>query len=910
MTERNEPWIIEFSRRLLEAGPARSAGVLRAAEEALGKLHTAQAHAELEIAARADVDPRLVQWLHFRLETPEERRERERLAYFQHLRGTALAVEGGHGVEIGLEMIEGALAQMIRAHDVGSWSQVQHNLAEALMQRAVGVRAENVERAVAAYRAALPGRQGAARIDTLLGLAQALRKRETGDESENGRDTERALVEAEGLLPKHGDRRRVVRVMLERAVLEEERPNLEAALQIVRRAADMPVDAELSWSVRDREASVLTTWAQIDPARRDEALAANRALMQDDRTQTTRRLAMVRARLRVLGEPVPITPDVLGQAALHWWVAELGDAPLAVELVRALELRIRREEREAFRLASGRALVRQEADLAPLVLRLATELRRAGEEVRAIGYLAHLGAWPLRRALRWTDFATSPAVGKIRQSRILEDRLAEVLRWAPVFDRYPGGPRPVAPGSVERLARYLSGRSNHAYLTPDDLAVLWTMPPEERSPAAVELQRGIESGVHATLAQIAEEQPPLFNAVAVPPFVQAGHFARRLSVREAVVLVQDVGMALVLGAAWRTSDGGLHTTLSQAEISSSGSSGDLPLTAELAVLATALREAGVARVGIVCRGDLARLIVAELAPLTAVGARVVHLVGVDDVSLPPLDRRRSRRYLVMLDRDPEQALPLILTVATTLREAGYVVLRPGATLDESTAAALADAQCVVFAGHGTGTLGPFGPEIGGQPVSHLDQLALGGTAWGMGLACSVGNSGRLEHLRWDHDDPAGAAEHLLLAGCRAAADCTAPVPEVLAALVLEELATRTAGGTEPEAAFAVAIEDWRRFWATLEEPLAEALAGGLSLEPSALSGWLTERLDGERRRRLGRDVQPLPRDGIFQALGVRASRPDVTAGRDAGAARELAAQVLAAFVLPEIWAAFRWVTRR
>src|SRR3569832_731475 len=99
------------------------------------------------------------------------------------------------------------------------------------------------------------------------------------------------------------------------------------------------MDSGLAGLVRDREASVLTTWAQVAPARRDAALTANHALMQDDRTQTTRRLAMVRARLRVLGAPVPITPDVRGHAALHWWARDLGEGPLATDLVRALELR-------------------------------------------------------------------------------------------------------------------------------------------------------------------------------------------------------------------------------------------------------------------------------------------------------------------------------------------------------------------------------------------------------------------------------------------------------------------------------------------------------------------------------------------------------------------------------------------
>jgi hypothetical protein len=756
---------------------------------------------------------------------------------------------------------------------------------------------------------ALPGRRGVHRIETLVGLAQALRRREGGDDAQNDRDVERALAEAEALLEDHPDERQVVHVALERAAWDLEQEHFEAALRIVRRVATRPLDPDLAWHVRDREASVLTAWSVTAPERREEALAANRALLPDEHAQTTRRQAIVRSRLRVLRAPAdPLTPEVLGREALHWWQGELGDGPLGPDLVSALETRIRREERDAFRQPSGRALVRMEADLAPLVVRLSAELLRAGDAMRAVAYLAHLGAWPWRRALRWTDFAASPSVGRLRWSRILEDRLAEALAWGQALDRSGMRPPPAAPGSVDRLQRYLSGQSDQAFLSADDLTALWRMPPEERSPAAAELRRGIESGIDATLDELAADRPQLFNSVAQPPFVAPGHFARRLQAREAIVLVQNVDTDLVLGAAWRTASGDTGATVSRTAVAA-GSDGELPLHAELSVLATALREAGVTRVGVVCRGVLARAIAAVFTPLSSIGARLVHLPGVDAVSLPALDRRRSRRYLVLLDPRPEQALPCIHAVSQTLQEAGYVVLRPGATLDEGSAAGMADAQSVIFAGHGEGTIGPFGPAIGGQPVSHFDQLPLGGSAWAVTMACSVGSSGRLEDLRWGHDDPAGAAEHLLLAGCRAAADCTSPVPEVLAALILEELASRTTGGEEPEAAFAATVDGWLRFWSALEDPLAADLAAGLPLEERALAGWLTARLDAERRRRLGREVGPLPPDGLYRTLGVRAPA-STTEARDPAWARETAGRVLAAIIQPDTWAAFRWVARR
>lgn len=914
MAEKRDPWIVEFSRRMRETGAAGGVAVLREAEEALGALGIGRVRAELEVAERSDVDPRLAQWLRQRLESPEARKSRQTRAYFQHLRGTDLATEGGPALEIGVEMIDDALLQIVRAEDVDGWSQMQHNLAEALMQREAGTRADNVERAVAAFCAALPGRRGGQRVDTLLGLAQALRKRSGGNAQENARDGQGALAEAERLLAKHAERKQAARVLLERATWEQDGERFESALEMVRRAAKQAVNTGLTWQVRDREATVLAAWGCRVPERREEALAANRALLLDEDTQTTRRLALVRSRLRALGAPPdPVTPDVLGHADLHWWKDDLGDAPLVSEIVQALELRIRREEREAFRLPSGRALVRREAELAPLVLRLAIELHRVGNERLAIAYLAHLGAWPLRRALRWTDSASSPVVERIRQSRILEDRLAEILRWASVLDLNGWAPGPVAPGSVERVQRYLSGVSVHVFLAADDLTALLPMPPDERNAVVAELHRGIESGIDAALEQLATERPPLFNSVTLPPFVGAGHFADKLPARQALVLLQNVKAELVLGAAWRARDGVLHTRLTRAGLPSAADARDLPVADDLARLEERFRQAGVERVGIVCRGVYAHLMATAVAPLAMGGRRLVHLAGVDEVYLPTLDRTRSRRYLVLLDAEPERALPCIMAASATLRDVGFIILRPGATLDQESAMVLGNAHGVIFAGHGEGTFGPFGPAIGRQFVSHFDQLPLRASGWGLCMACSAGDSGRIDDQRWDHDDPAGAAEHLLLAGCRHAADCLSPVPEVLAALMLEEFGVRSVEGEDPEAAFATTSEDWRAFFASLSGPLAECLVEGAPMDARRLSAWLTERLDAERRRRLRRDVVGLPPDSLFTSLGTRPPA-SLSAGtdrpRDVAWAREVAAQMLAPFVASSTWAAFRWMARR
>jgi hypothetical protein len=214
---------------------------------------------------------------------------------------------------------------------------------------------------------------------------------------------------------------------------------------------------------------------------------------------------------------------------------------------------------------------------------------------------------------------------------------------------------------------------------------------------------------------------------------------------------------------------------------------------------------------------------------------------------------------------------------------------------------------VLFAGHGEGTFGPLGPTVGKQPVTWFDQLPLRASAWGVCMACSTGDSSRVEDVVWDHDDPGGAAEHLLLAGCRYAADCLTPVPEVHAALLLEEFGVRAAEGEDAEIAFATAVQGWRTFWSALADPLADQFAKDASLDASTLSSWLVDQLDGERRRRLGRDVRGLPRDGLFASLGTHAHSSSSPNERRA---HEIASQVLAPFVESTMWAAFRWMARR
>jgi hypothetical protein len=198
-------------------------------------------------------------------------------------------------------------------------------------------------------------------------------------------------------------------------------------------------------------------------------------------------------------------------------------------------------------------------------------------------------------------------------------------------------------------------------------------------------------------------------------------------------------------------------------------------------------------------------------------------------------------------------------------------------------------------------------------VSHFDQYPLVGCEWSACIACAVGESTQVESLLWDRDDPFGAAEALLLAGSRAAVDCMSPVPEVLAAILIEEAAFRIAHGEESECAFADTLKAHRNIWKTLVDSLAVHLRDNGIPDTDELSSWLLSKLDRIRRERLGIEVLPLPPFSIFHALGdlspARAGDTAQATGRDLWA-RKSAAQMLESFTTGEVWGAFRWMGRK
>lgn len=913
-------WLETFSARLRSATHVERTSILYEAENALRKLRHADLRQELASAAAATADEQLLRWLHTRLEPPEVRRRQALHAFLTHLRGAELAQQGGEAMETGLQMIEDALTHVLRSESPDDWAQIQHHLAETFVQRIAGTRSDNLERAVAAYQAALPLRHGIQRIDTLLGLAQSLRQRLGGVPSENRHQGERALEEAGHLLAKNPDPNRQIRLMIEQSRWQEASGHFDAAWELLCSAKQRAPRGELDWHVREREATLLTTRALAEPQYRAEAIAANRALLDHPSLHNSpRRPWMLHSRLLQLGEVLaPPTSKSIAEEDLRTLLLALGDEALAPPLVSALELRVRSEERAAFRLPSGRALVRIEGDLSPLLMRLALELNRAGNDIMAVGYLAHLGAWSLRRALRWTDLSGGPENHALRWSRVLEDRLSEVMAWASTFDvlrthgqSFP----PPAPEAAERLQSYLTGAVDQVHLTPDDLTALLSMPASERDAAAAELRAGIEQGITGILTSIEQSDVALFNSLTSPTLLAPGHLTRALSAGQSFVVFMNEKQRCALGAVWKNSDDSVHSRLvfDTLPAEESSSEAPLPMQSQVKDLVRTLRADGVTRIGLVCRGVVTRLAAISFGALTQSEPRIVHLPGVDRPSLPPLDRSRSDRLLIFLDEDPDANLPCLVAVSKTLERAGFRILRPGASPTEASVAAMQTARVVLMVGHGEGVVGPMGPSVGPAPVSHFDQYPLAGCEWSACIACDVGDPAQQEAVFWDRDDPFGAAEALLLAGSRAAVDCLRPVPEVLAAMVLEEVALRSLDGVEPEIVFGDALRAHRVAWSQLAEPLAVCIRERGILETDELSSWLTTKLDAVRRKRLGHDVSPLPPLGIFQKLGARppsSGGAPIEGTRSASWARRVAEQDLAPFTEGDVWGAFRWMGRK
>lgn len=908
-------WLETFSELLRSTPFTERASVFRDAEDALCKLRRADLLEELQYAEYARADEQLVQWLRLRLEPPEVRRQQASIAFISHIRTVQMIEESDDNIELALPAFEESLKYVLRSEDPESWAQIQHNLAETYVRRQVGARTENLERAIAAFRVALPERKGKARIDTLLGLAQALRQRQGGIPKENVRDGEKALDEAERLLEKESNDEQQTRIIIERSRWEEMRGNRSSAMELLRAAKRRIPEGILEWHLRDREGALLASWAAKESEQLPEAISINRALLDHPVAQMSpRRMSIVRNRLLHLGVTLePPTRESILQEELRMLDAVLGDERLNARLISALELRVRNEERAAFKRASNPALALVEGEMASIIMRLVRELHFAKDDLGAIGYLAHLGGWPLRRALRWVDVSARRQTYPLRWSRVLETRLTELMSQAKVMDALGNPMLPPLPpsGAVERVRNYLTGAQDNANFSPDDLAVLLSMSPHEREAAANEISAGIERGIASILEDIEGAEPMLFNSLTSPPFVAPTHIARLLARQQAFVIIATQRDMVAIGAVWRSSDDRVHGDIvfdsmkPERSALDEHSTGLLPIQSQINETLVKLHAADIERIGLVCRGFLARLSAMEFGA-GALGRRLVHLPGIDKADLPPVDRSRADRILILLDEDPDINLPNFVVASKTLEVEGFRIFRPGPALDEASAAAIQNARCVIMVGHGDAAVGPLGPMIGNNPVSHFDQLPLFGSEWSACIACAVGDSARMESAIWDRDDPYGAAEALLLAGTRAAADCLRPVPEVVAAMLIEEFGIRACRGEEPERALADTLAAHRVAWLEMSVPLA-SFVGELEKSPEAeqLSTWVTGHLDGVRRQRLAQDVAPLPPLGVFRKLG--GPLRDHYAEE---ALRKHADELLAPITSGDVWGAFRWMGRK
>lgn len=906
-------WLEKFSERLRSTPYTERASVFRDAEDALCKLRRADLLEELQYAEYTSADEQLVQWVRTRLEPPEIRRQQASVAFMSHIRAVELIEESDDNIELALPMIEESLTHVLRSEDPESWAQIQHNLAETFIRRPVGARSENLERAIAAFRLALSERRGLARVDTLLGLAQALRQRRGGFPDENLRNGEKALQEVENLLAKTRNNEQQTRFIIERSRWEEMGGNKDAAMDLVRAARKRIPEGILEWHLLDREAALLAAYSTAEPERRAEAIAANRALLAHPAVQASaRRLSIVRSRLLQLGIVLePPNRESILQEELRMLDVALGAEPLDAQLVAALELRVRSEERAAFQRSSSLALALVEGEMASILTRLIRELHAAKNELGAIGYLAHLGAWPLRRALRWVDFSARPQTYPLRWSRVLETRLSEVVTRAKVMEALGNSmPPPIPPpGAAERMQSYLTGAQDKATFSPDDLTVLWSMSPVDREAVADELAASIARGIESALRNIGATEPMLFNALTAPPFVAPTHIPKCLARNQALVVIATQGDRVAIGAIWKSGNDQVESDLTIERIEFEESKLDGQSTSRINVrvaeVMLKLRDAGVERIGLVCRGVLARRTAISFGT-TAIGQRLVHLPGIDKADLPPVDRSRADRVLILLDEDPDANLPSFVAASKSLERQGFRIFRPGSTLDEASAAAIQNARFVMMVGHGDAAVGPVGPMIGNTPVSHFDQLPLLGSEWSACIACAVGDSVRMESAIWDRDDPYGAAEALLLAGSRAAADCLRPVPEVVAAMVVEELGIRACRGEDPERAFTEILSSHRAAWLEMTVPLASYI-GELERSPEAeqLSTWVTGHLDNVRCERLAQDVAPLPPLGVFRKLGG-----PLGDHYSEEALRKHADELLAPITSGDVWGAFRWMGRK
>lgn len=818
---------------------------------------------------------------------------------------------GAEGLEMALQIFQSLLGSFSPGEDFTRWTRLQHQLAETYTKRNGGTRAQNLECAIAAFRAALPGRSGEGRVFTLLGLCQALRQRMAGDPEDTRREREAAIEEAERLAEVLRNPRVTARLWYERGLGLANDGELETGLELVRRSSRLaPHTAGI---VAVAEAEILCQIASTDPARRSEALGAVRSLRERAVGVDPVRLASASGLLRLLGEPVPFLDVEAIENGLLPQAEDLGDGPLPPDRRRALERRLGAEEQRAFAEHLAQSLVEHESAVAPLRLRLAREASSDGQHETALGHLARLGGWRLRRALRWSDARLVHSdLELLSTSRILDDELDRLMAAEPVLVELFQNGMMVDGSALDRLRRWSDGEDGAGILTAGDLVALFAMPPDERARVAADVARGLESGIEDQLGLPRTRSAR--HDLLTPTMVAKDELLASLQPGEAIAVHASVRGESGLGMAWRGRTGKrrcVTTFYDRVEPDLETPTSDATeVVREFTALLPELAGDGVERVAIA-----GRLSAPLPAPFVSVsGLRAVHVPGFDRTLRRPATPGRERLLLVLVDQDPDANLPCIVAAADTLAAVGFEVVRPGAALDLETCLGLQRARGVILAGHGSGARGPLGPWVGHMETRSFQTLPLMGADWATCIACAAGHSLRETDFFWDKDDPGGAGEHLLLAGCAAAADCLDPIPELLGAVILEEFGVAVSRGDDPEIAFARALAGWRSALFDLTPELVSFLADAGPAGLEDLIPRLAAAVNARRQERLGRSVTPLPPNGIARRLGVRPGGDEAAAeafGHDQEqAARQIVQELLSPFTSPATWSAFRWLARR
>jgi hypothetical protein len=873
-------WVHQCERALQDAPAPERPRMLDQFRSSLAAVADHELITEIRRVPR-NTDPRLVtilasEWAHRRMRDPARFRDADLDAVVYRL--LASAPKGSRSPE---------------AH-----CQLLAFLGHALLYSQWTLRSDNVEQAVTAFRAALDGNrlEGVQRLQVLVHLVEALRLWRGGSREANLAEGDHLLGKAEELSLSVGSEGLAVSVLVERVLRPANAGDFARALEILDGHAITTTATQSAARIKDLRAEVLRHWADKDPSRKEAAVIAGRDALDALTTSGLGHPGAARARLRALGESLP-PPSVADICAgpLHEWADDLGDDALSRKHLNALDSRIRKEEIAAFSRPFGSGLVRGEAQLAPLILRLAREALRAGNEVLAFNHLARLGSWRLRRALSWRDAArVNPLARELCRWRAVEEELARARVTFQVGD-YP---------TNQSALEIFPGEDRSIAATRAEVGRLRVLEPTARAEAAIELELRIESRIDTLLRQLSETSPALHARLLASPLPPVGGIAELVHLGEGRFVLVAAHLRMACGIAWRRRNGtlGARAVFFDTEVQevehdrhvmkvkpSAGIDQDLRRAAREA------EEDGAERVTTVARGGARSMNYVGQDART----RAVHIPGIDRPSkilrTPP-----SRPPALVLLEIPDRPTPFLLVVARTLERLGFKVHRPGARITPPVAAEIEGASGVAIGGHGRGQSDPRGPSVAGQPVSEFERLELGSAEWTLCLSCAAGDPIRDEDLAWDRDDATGAGEFLLLAGASAALDCLEPVPEFLAAVLLEELGARALRGEEPERAFHTTVLEWRAFLGGLAASASMDKNGGSPIpgRPREFAAWFGERLDEERRRRLGPTLDPFPHDALLGRFLGEEAKPTSWAGR-----------LLERSASPDLWAALRWLSR-